>query len=408
MSLETLISNPEFERNYYLEVERKFVPRSPELFEHYKLETVAITQAYLSTPNDDYSLRLRKVVDGQATTYSATLKNRGDLTPNGLARMEINVPIAGATFDHYMDAHPAVLQKQRAEPLPGVTIDWIEGSDTPIIEIENIGQNEMAAQFLSLMEDELIDRTGQPDADNEALAYALSGTAYETPESLTVDTILQDVIAYRRAGYSKIVLGIAGRSGSGKTTLAAQLDSKLRHALRIQPLTLSTDDYHVGRRHLETTYGAPWTNWEAAEVYDTKSLADDIKQLQAGHLVHERHFDFATEEVAFGHILLPSDIIIVEGIHAGSSDLASLRHMFYDIKTPLATSLGRDIKRLLATDRPNDSIRSPEDRLRYIIETGEPTYQNIEHPRRNSFSASVRPLGVVALHKQSVSEDPRP
>lgn len=407
MSLETLISNPEFERNNYLEVERKFVPRNPELFEHYKSETVNITQAYLSAPTDDYSLRLRKIVDGQAITYSATLKNRGDYTPNGLARMEINVPIAGATFDYYMNKQPAVLQKQRAEPLPGVTIDWIDGSSTPIIEIENIGQNEMAAQFLSLMEDELIDHTGHPDTDNEALAYALSARAYETPKPFTVDTILQDIAAYRRAGYRQIVLGITGRSGSGKTTLATQLDSKLRHMFRTQPLRLSTDDYHVGRRHLETTYGAPWINWEAAEVYDTKSLASDIKQLQAGQPVRGRHFDFATEETVFDALLSPSDVIIVEGIHAGSPDLASLRHMFYDIKTPLATSIGRDIKRLLVTDRPNDSIRSPEDRLRYVIETGEPTYQNIEHPRRNSFSASVRPLGSAALHERSASEDPR-
>jgi uridine kinase len=408
MSLETLVSNPEFERIGYLEVERKFVPRSPELFEHYKSDTISITQAYLSAPTDDYSLRLRKVIDGQNTTYSATLKSRGDHTPNGLARMEIDVPIAGATFDYYMDTQPAMLHKQRAEPLPGVTIDWIDGSNTPIVEIENIGHNEMAAQFLSLMEDELIDRTGQPDADNEALAYALSGITYEATQPIDVKSILEDVAAYQRAGYEHIVLGIAGRSGSGKTTLASQLDNNLRHMLHTQPLRLSTDDYHVGRQHLEATYGAPWSNWEAAEVYDTKALAEDIKQLKAGQPIKARHFDFTTEETVFGHTLAPSNVIIVEGIHAGSPDLASVRQMFYDVKTPLATSLGRDIKRLLTTDRQNDSIRSPEDRLRYIIETGEPTYQSIEHPRRNSFSASVRPLGAVALHKQNASEGPRP
>lgn len=65
--------------------------------------------------------------------------------------------------------------------------------------------------------------------------------------------------------------------------------------------------------------------------------------------------------------------------------------------TPVSVSLGRDLKRLLETDRIGGAMQSPEDRLRYILETGEPTFRSLEMAPRNRFSACVRPLGKQAI-----------
>lgn len=71
--------------------------------------------------------------------------------------------------------------------------------------------------------------------------------------------------------------------------------------------------------------------------------------------------------------------------------------MFYEVASPLSASLGRDLKRLLATDRSQAAMKSPEEHLRYALEIGEPTYQTIDQAPRNSFSGCVQPLGKQAL-----------
>lgn len=407
MNSEKLSHIESFEQNNYREIEQKFIPRRAELFQHYRHDVTHITQLYLSQPGDEYSFRLRrKVVPDGTTRYSATLKDRGVLTEDGLSRLEVEVPIAQETFARYAEDEtlPRLL-KERAEPFDGVSIDWIEGSSTPIIEIEDMALREEAALFYQQMADQLIERTGYSDVDNEALAYARHGGHERHPQSpITADEVLSDIAAYRRAGYQQLVVSIAGRSGSGKTTLADEVETQLMTHCELGTLRLSTDDYHVGKRHLETTYGAPWSNWEAAEVYDTARLARDIRRLQAGEAITRHHFDFASEEPMIKDTVRleqPSDVIIVEGIQASSPDLDGIRQMHYQLSTPLATALGRDIvKRFRAHRRGNASIDSPEARLRYMLEVGERSYVDIPTPPRNVFSASVRSaLGSVATQQ---------
>lgn len=397
-----------FSQNYEIiqkieptEIERKFIALDSTIFDQYRPSAAKITQLYLSHPDDEYSLRLRESIcpDGN-TTYTATLKDRGHVTPNGLMRMEIETPISEATFRHYnKEPHPK-LHKERAELCEGVTIDWINGSDTPIIEVENAELCESASDFLSIFSDDILERTGHSDVDNESLAHAIYEGTLERQSEVSVDQMIDDILAYRSAGIQQLVIGIGGRSGSGKSTLARQLQAAIAGHSNLGDCAelVSTDDYHVGKTHLETTYGSPWTNWEDKRVYDTSTLARDIAAWRKGQLITKRWFDFATEEPAFGEPLPHSDILIVEGIHASSRDLAGQRQMFYEVPTPLSVSLGRDLKRLLATDRQQAAMKSPEERLRYVLEIGEPTYQTIDQAPRNSFSGCVRSLGEQAIH----------
>lgn len=380
----------------HLEVERKFLALDSAVFDQYRPVADHITQLYLSHPDDEYSLRLRQVTSpGGEVSYSATVKDRGIITPEGVSRMEIETEISKATFEHYDQKRLPRLYKDRVEICNGVTIDWIDGNDAPIIEIER-GQS---PEFLSLFSNDLLDRTGHDDVDNERLAHAIFDDTLERSPVITPEQIVDDIVAFRSVGQHRIVVGIGGRSGSGKSTLAREVQAAIaaHPELGDHANLVSTDDYHVGRSYLETTYGAPWTNWEDARVYNTQLLAQDIDLWREGQPITQRHFDFATEEPVFGEPLPDSSILIVEGIHAGSRDLANQRQIFYEVTTPLSTSLGRDLKRLLATDRNQAAMKSPEERLRYILEIGEPTYETVDRAPRNSFSGCVRPMGRSAL-----------
>ncbi len=400
MSIEITFSKENIEQNKQLEIERKFIALDSTVFDQYKPLASHITQLYLSHPDDEYSLRLRKeeARDGTDTVeYTATLKDRGSITQRGLERMEIETIIAEDTYRYYADQHKyAVIQKERAELCDGVTIDWIEGSQNPIIEVENPTLNESAMQFLSHFSDSLIERTGYDDVDNETVAHNLAELPKPNETLLSADTILRDLDAYRSIGQQQLVIGIGGRSGSGKSTLAREIQARINETTGEHAALVSTDDYHRGKTYLESTYGGPWTNWEDARVYDTELLARDIARWQAGETIHKRSFDFTTEEPTLGDPIPNVSIILVEGIHASSRDLAHLRQMYYEVPTPLAVSLGRDLKRLIDTDRQKAAMKSPEERLRYIIECGEPTYQTIEHAPRNVFSESARRIGTIA------------
>ncbi len=393
----------EFEQNIWRETERKYLVLDGTEFEQYKPRANRITQIYLSSPEDEYGLRVREIsaADG-SIHYTATIKDRGVMQPGGLSRMEIETPISEQAFRYYSsDERNPRIRKERAEVADGITIDWIENHEKPIVEIEWCPTAHDTSTFLNLFSDKLQDRTGDICVDNEQLAYA-----GHTPdkriakESPTVEHILHDLMTYRSTGQKQLVIGIAGRSGSGKSTLARELRQRIKNHPQLgeDSTVMSTDDYHKGRQYLESTYGAPWTNWDDARVYDTALMARDIARYQRGETICARELDFSTIEPVLKGPLPHNNILIIEGIHAGSCDLAPYRHMFYEVQTPLSVSLGRDLKRLLTSSRKESaSMSTPEERLRYMLEVGEPTYRTIERKQRNIFPETVRPLGRHAL-----------
>lgn len=353
------------------EIERQFVASHPQAFESLKddLELQVIEQIYLSHPDEPFNLRLRETITSDGTSYTATLKDRGTLTTEGLSRREIETPISQQAYTYYKSsgAYP-FLRKLRAEPEPGVVVDWCEGLSAPIIEIEASANQDYYEQNRHL----LIDRTGSPEVSSEQLAHNLSPNMLPgTPEAITPQEILARIMALRREGTDSIVVGISGRSGSGKTTIAKSLLELAGHYLTTA--RISTDDYHRGKTWLENTYGQPWTNWDAPEVYDTKQLNFDLFQLSQGVSINSYAFDLATEEPVITGRIEPSELIIVEGIYAGSSDLRDTRHLHVAVPTPLATSVGRRIVRDM--NHLNDSFASPQAILRYQLEVAEPTYR---------------------------------
>lgn len=163
------------------------------------------------------------------------------------------------------------------------------------------------------------------------------------------------------------------------------------------PLVISTDDYHFGKTHLDSTHGAPWTEWDDPRTYNTAELARDLEGLKQGASLIRRHFSFETEEPVFDDETVGSPFVLIEGLYAGSKDLAEVRDLHFELPTGIATGIGRDIRRLIVENRANRAFPTPESRLRYQIETALPLYLAQERPSRNSFSESLRPLAERAV-----------
>lgn len=408
---EKISSEKSFEQLSY-EVERKLVPIDEALFAPYEQLAEPIEQVYLSRPDEDFTLRVRAQHTPDGTRYTATLKDKGELTAHGLARLEVESEITQDAYERYASnpAYPRIT-KRRATLIDGVTIDWIDGFDQPLIEIENCGNNPLAAQFYDDFSANMFEVTGDDTYENSTIAYEQFDGTFEPLQDLSAAFIVDEIVAQLQTGKPQVTVGISGMSGSGKTTLAREVKQELiRQFGDTLPavVELSTDDYHRGKHYLEATYGAPWTNWDLPEVYDTETLARHLAALKSGQAIPQQTFDFPRQETVVTGVIEPSSVVLVEGIFAGSPHLARVRDLHFTVPTPLATTLARDLLRLASTDRSNSSIATPEARLRYQLETAIPTYQSQERPRRNSWASSVRAIGKAAWLSRNVSAAPRP
>lgn len=391
MVVKTIIGTPEFDHSperepRRIEIERKYVALFPEQFERNRAEAVPIEQIYLSHPDEPYSLRLREMTgeDGEVR-HSATLKDRGEHTPNGLKRLEINAPISAEAYRYYQaDPRYPRIHKLRATPLPHVSIDWLEDAEAPLIEVEHRDSGTRPPEtvpFDRLIPSALFDVTGDLLGDNERRAHMLFRKTHhgeatlEQPPELSLDDIVRTITEQRRRTRQTVVT-IGGRSGSGKTTLLRDIAERLAMDLPdTRLLTLSTDDYHRGKTWLEAEYSKPWTNWDAAEVYDVRSLALDLWEMSQGKPIEARRFDFASQEPVITGLHQPADIILIEGIFADHTTLDRLRNVHFHMPTPLATCIGRRLARDHAEGRLNTSIGTPEEILKYQLETAEPTFR---------------------------------
>jgi hypothetical protein len=215
------------------------------------------------------------------------------------------------------------------------------------------------------------------------------------------------MVALYVSGMGQVVVSFDGLPGAGKTTVTNGLEQSLveLYGEAMRPITLSTDDYHVGKTGLEARHGAPYTEWDTAKTYDIEQLKLDIAQLEMNLPIMKRHFDFDSEEPVFdGEISSTSPFVIIEGIHAGSSNLNGVRHLHFEMPTGIATSVGRDLRRLVIENRANRVFPTPESRLRYQIETVVPAYFERERPSKKAFSACERPLAERAFMLNALTE----
>lgn len=373
--VKTTIETPEFEQRPYREIEQKYLPLFDDHLQDLRASARPIEQFYLSHPSEPFNLRFRESLTADGSLrYEATLKDRGTVTDHGIDRLEVTTEVSPEIYAYYKTDDVPCLRKLRAEPNAHVAVDYFEDgriiaeSEHPIAWsafLERYGR----AQFVEI--------TGDRWADNEWNAHIDyrrrhdGAEAFDVQLDVDIEQVAIDVLnAYARSPH--VLVQIAGRSGSGKSTIVKQLEATLeQYALR--PVVLSTDDYHRGNTWLESyNNGQPWTEWDAAIVYDTEELVSDIARLQAGEAVPRRAIDFTTVEPAYRGTIQPSPVIIVEGIYAGCDQLSRLSSLRYDMPTPLATCIGR---RLLRDLKERPQFADPAVSLRYMLENAEPSYR---------------------------------
>jgi uridine kinase len=404
-NVERARNNPELAK--YKETEHKFVSTNPGvLAELFKAQSIPIEQIYLSTPDDEFSLRVRCVYGEAGPTFTATQKDRGKLNGDALERLEVDTPISAEAFAYYQAMNLPRVQKLRTYVTEGVTVDFYDNKETPVVvEVEH-NDPDVRAELIAMMQEltgnTLVDQSADTALTNEALAYrSASNEQLRSPESLDTFTkrVLGEMIAQYVTGKNQVVVGLTGMSGSGKTTVTNSLQASIVELFgeQYRPIVLSTDDYHFGKKNLEERYGAPYTAWDHPNTYNTAELAQDLQALAEGESLAQRHFDFASEETIYDGIVEPSPFVIIEGLYAGSTDLNEVRDLHFALPTGLATSIGRDLRRLVIDNRANRAFPTPESRLRYQIETAAPLYLEQAQPPRASFSASCRPMAERAF-----------
>ncbi|NCU37633.1 hypothetical protein EOL96_01025 [Candidatus Saccharibacteria bacterium] len=374
MSVESMSINKEFEQKLSYEIEQKFLPIFPEGLEIYRSSGWPVEQFYLSHPSEDFSLRMREELKNGELTYEATLKDTGTVTGAGIARMEVTTPITPELYQLYRSPDTPILRKVRAEPLPGITVDYYEDGSVQV-------ESESPAnwlEFIRLHGDTFVEITGDRNSDNEWKAHLSfrrthSGNETLKPSAeLSPHSIVNDILVASRPDVPTKV-HVAGRSGSGKSTIVREIKRELE-GLGIDSIVLSTDDYHRGNTWL-TQYndGEPWTKWDDAIVYDTAAMANDLAELHAGRPIWQRTIDFSVCEPKIAGVLQPTPVIIIEGIYAKSTDISSAERLGYEMTTPLATCVGRLLLRDL---RERPQFADPAASLDYILREAEPSYRN--------------------------------
>lgn len=381
MSVENIKSIAEFEHNFQIETERKFIPVFPEAVERFRAESRPIEQFYLSHPDEPYSLRFRETLDDTgALQYEATLKDRGTVACDGIHRLEVTAPVDASLYQYYQTEQTPTIRKLRAEPRPGVTVDFYEDGS---VQVESESQVEWQT-FLGETDDCFVEVTGDRTSTNEWKAHLSFRRANEgrealvQPHELQADDIVNDTI-HNTA--TPRVVHIGGRSGSGKSTIVREVREKLER-VGMSSVVISTDDYHRGMTWLrEFNGGETWTHWDDPIVYDTKTMAVDLTHLANGTPIYRREIDWTIAEPVISGTIQPVDVIIVEGIYAKSPDIMQKDSLSYEMTTPLATCIGR---RLLRDMRERPQFADSAESLSYMLHEAEPCYRSQETERRTA------------------------
>lgn len=189
---------------------------------------------------------------------------------------------------------------------------------------------------------------------NEACLSGEIGEVIKIAEGFHEKKIAEfaDIVASRRDKV-RLVL-IAGPSSSGKTTFSKRLMIQLR-VNGLRPITLSTDNYFVGRAQTPLDEdGKP--DFECLEAVDLPLFNRHMEELLAGKEVAIPIYDFftgsrspKTETLKLG----PNDILLVEGIHGLNPQLSASVAAEAKLKIYISalTQLGLDDhNRIMTTD----------------------------------------------------------
>lgn len=172
-------------------------------------------------------------------------------------------------------------------------------------------------------------------------------------ETLMNNRILDQVKAIRKTNNKIKVILIAGPSSSGKTTSCAKLAVYL-HSFGLTPKMISMDNFFKERTDTPKKANGEY-DFECLEAVDLKLFNKSIKDLIDGKKVKMPTFDFYSGEKKFKTemTLAPTDILLIEGIHALNPKLLpevdrKLKYKIY--LSPLtAVNIDRD-NRIYLTD----------------------------------------------------------
>ena len=188
---------------------------------------------------------------------------------------------------------------------------------------------------------------------NKVVSLGYMDHLIRVSESLMNNKILDQVKLIRKTNSKIKVVLIAGPSSSGKTTSCAKLAVYL-HSFGLTPKMISMDNFFKERVDTPRKANGDY-DFECLEAIDLKLFNKTIKDLLDGKTVKMPEFDFYSGEKKFKNemSLAPTDILLIEGIHALNPKLLPEIEKQYKYKiyiSPLtAVNIDRD-NRVYMTD----------------------------------------------------------
>ncbi|HEX5351349.1 MAG TPA: nucleoside kinase [Trichococcus sp.] len=244
---------------------------------------------------------------------------------------------------------------------------------------------------------------------------SIAEALHEKEISIIADAILQHRRALR-------LLLVSGPSSSGKTSFTQRLSTQLE-VNGLKPIALSLDHYFVDREHTPRDADGKY-DFDSMEALDLPLLTQQIAQLIAGERVSVPQFDFITGQRLAEYKPMqvgPSEILIIEGIHALNPELVTSinRNLIYkiyisalgglniDLMSRVPTSEIRLLRRLVRDDKYRGV--TPENTIHQWDSVRRGEYQNIFKFQEEAdvmFNSSMlyemnalRPFAETALQK---------
>jgi uridine kinase len=196
---------------------------------------------------------------------------------------------------------------------------------------------------------------------------------------------------------SKIcVVGVAGGSASGKTTIV----NKIKEYFGEDIVVLGHDSYY--KAHDDMDYEArSQLNYDHPDSFDTERMAEDVRQLIAGHAVDIPVYDYRIHNRSSETVhILPKKLIIIEGILIlENKELRDLMDAKVYVDTDADVRLTRRIRRdMIERDRSIDSV------LEQYENTVKPMHEEFVEPSKR-YADVIIPrggdnlIGVTMLQK---------
>lgn len=180
---------------------------------------------------------------------------------------------------------------------------------------------------------------------NEKIEAKKAGELIKISEALQEKKVvyIADSIANSK-NKVRLVL-VSGPSSSGKTTFSKRLGIQLQVA-GLLPVQISLDNYFVDREKTPRDANGEY-DFESLQAIDIELFNNDLLKLMAGEEIRVSKFSFETGKRYYDNETMkisPTNILIVEGIHALNPELTKLipHELTFKIYVSALTQVGID------------------------------------------------------------------